>query len=83
MCLNTWSSVGETVWEELGGVSMGTGYAVSEDLPVSFSVLWLCLKMRALSYCSSTMPTCLLPACLPACIYLSICNAGRSNGVMT
>lgn len=64
MCLNTWFPVGETVWQELGGVFVGTGYWVSKDFPESFSVLWVCLKMRALSSCSSTC------CCLPACCLL-------------
>jgi hypothetical protein len=67
MYLNVWSSVGETVWEALGGVALleevchwGVGFEVSEAHPIP-----------SVSICLVAVPgdvskhACLLPCSLP------------------
>lgn len=53
------------VW--LWSVGGGMTFKVLKGLhhSESPSLLWLYLRMWVLSYCSSAMPTCLLPRCLP------------------
>lgn len=68
MYLNTWSHVGRTVWEELGGVALlGENFEVSKDIPFSVS-LYLMVVFR------DSSPQLLLQhrACTPATMFLTV-----------
>lgn len=64
--LNTWSHVGRTVWEELGGVALlGENFEVSKDIPFSVSLM-VVFRDRS--------PQLLLQhnACTPATMFLTV-----------